>query len=163
MSINSNILDLHSYFEELAKKHKSVLHSSEKKHFFKGGLEDFFIGLKNFVKFPAVVFDGFELRYDGEDDDIQKEREFSFIVCQQYEKVNNVEQRNQAVSDCEKIGEDFIKKIIDDLDESSCGFSFSCASGILMENTNEKYVGMEFTCLLTSKFNTKVDTTVWES
>lgn len=163
MSINTNILDLHSYFEDLAKKHERILHSSEKKHFFKGGLEEFFAGLRNKVKFPAVVFDGFELRYDGKDDDIQKEREFSFTICQQFETAGNVEQRTQAVSDCEKIGEEFIKKIIYDLDESSCGFLFSCASGILMENTNEKYVGIEFTCLLTSKFNTKLDQTIWEN
>lgn len=162
MSINSNILDLHQYFEDLAKKHKSVLHTDQKKHFFKGGIEDFFKGLKNKVKFPAVVFEGFELNYSGEGDDVEKDREFSFIIIQEYATNENVDQIAKATSDCERIGEDFIKKILDDIENSSCKFSFRGATGILMENTNEKSIGMQFTCNLTSNFNTKVNAAVWE-
>lgn len=161
MNINDNVTNLHAYFEDLAKKHKSILHTDQKKHFFKGGIEDFFTGLKNKVKFPAIVFDGFELNYNGDGDDIEKDREFSFIVVQEYSTVGNVDQIAQATSDCERIGEDFIKKILDDIENSSCMFSFRCATGILMENTNEKSIGMQFTCNLTSKFNTKINTSTW--
>jgi len=95
-------------------------------------------------------------------DDIDKEREFAFIVVQEYDRLNNVDQIEAAKSDCERIGEDFFNKILEDIDNSTCMFDFSFATGIVMENVNERYTGIQFTCVLTSKYNTEVNNTVWE-
>lgn len=162
MNINNNVTNLQEYIEGLCRRHKSILHTDRAKHFFKGGIEDFFIGLRNKVRFPAIVFDGFELVYSGSGDDVDKEREFAFIVVQEYDRLNNVDQIEAAKSDCEKIGEDFFNKILEDIDNSTCMFDFSFATGIVMENVNERYTGIQFTCVLTSKYNTEVNNTVWE-
>lgn len=75
----------YQYLESLATQHVDIQHSSVEKHFFRGELEEFYMDLRNKVKFPALVAESFELSFSND----TKMRETSFIVACAYGESKN--------------------------------------------------------------------------
>ena len=153
---NNSPKDLYSYLEMLAVKHADLQHSEKEQHYFRGELEDFYIGLRNRVNFPALLSESFELFYKDE----LKSREFSFIVVKDYDENNDYNHIDQAISVSEEIGEEIIRKILHDFDEHDLG-ELDYGQGLPMENKEEKYIGIRFTLTMNSCFNTEIDKKKW--
>ena len=77
----------YNHIEHLARTHKLVAHTDRDKHFFRGELEEFYMDLRNRVKFPAVIAESFELTWD--EDAEFKQRETSFIIAANYKESKN--------------------------------------------------------------------------
>ena len=74
------------YLQDLAARHKSLNHTPEEPHFFRGELEEFYTGFRDRVNFPALIQEGGEVRFTSDNaDNAFKERESSFMVVQSYE------------------------------------------------------------------------------
>jgi len=147
---------LYSYLEMLAVKNTDLKHSEKEQHYFRGELEDFYLGLRNRVKFPALISESFELNYDAD----WKYREFSFIVVEDYQDRNKYNQIDDAISKCEEIGEEIIRKILHDFDEHDLG-ELDYGHGDPMENKEQKYIGIRFTITMKSCFDTEINKKKW--
>ena len=153
-NINETPTQFVTYIEKLSRLHKEVKHSTTEKHFFRGEIDEFFMGIRNKVRFPAIISEGYDLYYDE-----SKQRNSSFIVCQQYKEDDNYDQIQSAWADCERIGEDFLRRMIDNPDEI-CG-NFQYSTGEMIQNEQEKYVGIRFSISLISEFDDEIDETKW--
>jgi hypothetical protein len=157
---NDNPLQFYSYMEQLAVNHKKIKHSENNKHYFRGELEEFYLGYRNEVKFPALIVEGYELGHEKANK-IWKNREFSFIVAQDYNEKNAYDQIDVANNICETITEDIIRRIIYDIDENNLNYSFEYGAGFQIENVDKRYLGIRYTAVLKSCFNDNVDKTQW--
>lgn len=153
-NINSTPIQFVAYIKKLCRLHKEVKHSETERHFFRGEIEEFFMGIRNKVRFPGIISEGYDLYYDE-----NKQRNSSYIVCQQYKEDDNYDQIESAFADCERIGEDFLKRMIDNQDEI-CGV-FQSSNAEMLHNTQERYVGIRFSISLISEFDDEIDETKW--
>jgi hypothetical protein len=146
--------------EQLAVNHKKIKHSESEKHYFRGWRDEFYIGFRNEVKFPALVVEGYDLWHEKEKK-IFKNREFSFIVVQDYREKNNYDQIDEANNICEIIAEDIIRRFIHDIEEYCPNYSFEYGKGEQMQSEDKLYIGLCYTAVLKSCFNENVDKTQW--
>jgi len=153
---NTNPNAFYSYFELLAVKNTSLKHSETEQHYFRGEYTEFYLGLRNRVKFPALISESFELNYNEN----LKFREFPFIIVEDYQDKNKYKQIDDAISTCEEIGEEIIRKILHDFDKYDWG-ELEYGIGEPMENKEQKYIGIRFTITMKSCFNTDIDKTKW--
>jgi hypothetical protein len=158
---NQNPQAFYAYLEMLAVKHKKLQHSEEEQHYFRGELQDFYEGFRNRVNFPSLVSESFELYYNNLESGVWKEREFSFIIINNYKENNDYSAIDTAVSMCEEIGEEIIRKILLDFeDKYNCTLDYG--SGIVIENTEKKYIGIRFTLTFKNCFNENIDKSCWK-
>jgi hypothetical protein len=153
---NSSPEALYSYLEMLAVKHTDLKHSEKEQHYFRGEWADFYLSLVNRVKFPALISESFELHYNEE----WKFREFTFIVVQDYDERNKYKTIDHAISVCEEIGEEIIRKIIHDTEQHDLG-ELDYGNGEPMENQEHKHIGIRFTVTLKSCFDTEINKKKW--
>jgi len=72
--------DYTNYFEGLAELFCD--HTSNEKHFFRKGLEEFLNGMQTSVNYPALLLNRYDYKYtDNGADNVQKVRTVAFIVC----------------------------------------------------------------------------------
>jgi hypothetical protein len=154
---NDNPLQFYSYMEQLAVNHKDIKHHEKEKHYFRGELEEFYMGFRNEVHFPALIAEGYELEHDKE----RKSREFSFIVVKDYNENNDYNSIDAANDMCEMITEDILRRIIFDIDEHNLNYIFEYGNGVQIQNEDKRYVGMRYTAVLKSCFNEDIDETKW--
>jgi hypothetical protein len=161
MIINPNLNpEAHySYLEMLAVQHKDLHHSEKEEHYFRGELEDFYLGFRDRVNYPSMVSESFENNYYKENGDAKKGREHSFIIVKDYAEKNDYKAIDEATSICEEIGEEIIRKIL--LDFEDIGYVLDYGGGILIENKEKKYVGMRFTMTFENCFNEEIDKNKW--
>lgn len=160
MHPNINPQEFYSYLEKLAIKHKLLNHHESEQHYFRGELQDFYNGFRNRVNYPALVSEQFELNYEQLENGPWKSREFSFIILNNYKESNDYSEIDKAVSLCEEIGEDIIRKIIHDFDDISLFLDYG--SGIIIENQEKKYIGIRFTTTFKNCFNEDMDCSKWK-
>ena len=113
------IHDYYQYIESLARSHRMVAHSDTEKHFFRGELEEFYMDLRNRVKFPAVIAESWEITFTQG----SKERETSFIIAAAYKESKNWQNIYAALDLCERIGDEFLRRILTDTIRMSCPFN----------------------------------------
>ena len=156
---NTNPLAFYAYLEQLAIKHKDLQHHEAEQHYFRGELQDFYEGIRNRVNFPALISESFELAYVQYDNGPWKNREFSFIIAQDYKERNDYPSIDEAINICEEIGEEIIKKIMHDFEDISTELEYG--TGIPIENQAEKYIGIRFTLTFKNCFNENIDPDKW--
>lgn len=148
----------YSYLESLAANHTDVNHSSTTPHYFRGELEEFYMDLRNKVSFPAVVAEGFEISFPDGD----KTRETSFIIANSYSEVKNWESIFSALSVCETIGDEFLRRMLhDEEDSDSFCVNVEPVSATPIINDQCLYVGMRYTIRLNESFSEDVDSSKW--
>jgi len=103
--------DYISFFEDLATKHKSILHSPTEKHFFRANIEEVITGLRSKIKFPAMVLESYEVRLiDYKSDNIYMAPVGAFSIIDKVER-DNYDKENEAINTCMLIGIDIITAI----------------------------------------------------
>lgn len=148
------------YIENLSERHTLVQHSpSGEKHFFRGELEEFFMDLRNKVSFPAIIAESFEIRYDSEEE--TKTRETSFIVATTYKESKNWSKINEALSLCERIGDEFLRRMMDDAENGGVCANFVPVSAVPMLNEQHLYAGIRYTIDVHSPFDSEPNPDMW--
>ena len=153
-----NAKEYYAYIESLAALHALVRHSGSAKHYFRGELEEFYTDLRNRVNFPAVIAEGFELSYTSGD----KTRETSFIVAAAYRGNQNWPAIYEALDLCERIGDEFLRRMVADGEEASviCA-NIEPLSAVTLLNEQHLYVGIRYTVRISEAFDETVDEEQW--
>lgn len=152
--------DYYDYIEQLASANTLVKHHSREKHFFRGELEEFYMDLRNKVRFPAVIAESFELSW--EEDAEFKNRETSFIIASEYKGAKNWDNINTAFDLCERIGDEFLRRIMYDADEGGLCAGIIPLSAVPVLNEQHLYAGIRYTIYLKTPFDTEVNPDMWE-
>lgn len=154
---------LYEYLEQLASSHVLVNHvpnskNAGDKHFFRGELEEFYMDLRNRVNFPAVVAESFEVQfYDG-----KKVRESSFIIAADYRESKDWDGIVSALRLCERIGDEFIRRIgYDDENGDLCG-NIDFVSAVPILNEQRLYAGMRYTFTDGQDFDEEPNKDMWK-
>ena len=130
------------YLQDLAARHKSLNHTPEEPHFFRGELEEFYTGFRDRVNFPALIQEGGEVRFTSDNaDNAFKERESSFMIVQSYEEDGDYDAVYEAF----------------DLKE----FRLDEVTAIPIQNVRERYAGMRYTFTTSAPFWNEIDTRNW--
>ena len=147
----------YQYIESLAAAHRMVGHTATEKHYFRGELEEFYTDLRNRVRFPAVVAESFELTYhDG-----VKERETSFIIAANYKESRNWPQIYAALDLCERIGDEFLRRMATDTDDGTMCGDVEFLAAVPMVNEQHLYAGVRYTIRITCPFSSDPDEDEW--
>ena len=147
----------YQYIERLARSHRMVAHSDTEKHLFRGELEEFYMDLRNKVKFPAVIAESWEITFQDE----TKERETSFIIAAAYKESKNWGHIYAAIDLCERIGDEFLRRIIADVDDGKFCGDVELMSAIPMVDEQHLYAGVRYTIRMSCPFNPEPDEEEW--
>lgn len=147
----------YNYLEDLCRKNVDISHSDTEKHYFRGELEEFYVDLRNKVSFPCVVAESFELSWTN----VGKNRECSFIVCAAYRESKNWDLIYDAMTLCEQIGDEFLRRMVFDSEAGDfCGIIEPVSATPLL-NEQRLYVGMRYTLRVNQGFNEDVFADKW--
>ena len=157
-----------NYLKNLASLHRCLAHTPEKPHFFRGELEEFFMGFRDRVNFPALIQEGAEIHFTTDEaDNAFKERETSFMIVQSYENDNDYDEIYAAFDLCELIGDEIIRKMNCDKYETSCmvikDFHLEDVTAIQIQNVRERYVGVRYSFPNKTLFGNEIDAGKWRS
>ena len=153
-----------AYYEmmrQLAVHHADIRHNDATPHYFRKELDEFYMGLRNNVNFPALIVEGFNLYYDTSPILQRKRRESSFIVVMNYDDDTDYEQIDDAFDYCEHIGDELLRKIITQTEEATCAFTVDDISAVQVQNETDRYVGIRYTLTYSSPFDTDADNDKW--
>lgn len=151
----------YQYLESLAEHHVFINHvpdDSNGKHFFRGELEEFYMDLRNKVKFPALIAEGFELTYD----DDKMKRETSFIIASDYKETKNWDNIYAVMTLCERIGNEVLRRMISDNDNGDICANIYPITAVPLLNEQHLYAGIRYTISVESAFDSDVDETQWK-
>lgn len=147
----------YQYIESLARSHRMVAHSETEKHFFRGELEEFYMDLRNRVNFPAVIAESWEIAFTQG----SKERETSFIIAAAYTESKNWGNIYAALDLCERIGDEFLRRILADTDDGGICADVELLSAVPMLDEQHLYVGVRYTIRFSCPFNPDPDEEAW--
>lgn len=100
-----------SFFEDLATRHKSLLHSGSEKHFVRANIEELITGLRSKVAWPCLVLESYELNLiDHKSDNIYLVPTGAFSILTKVTR-DDYTQENEAINACMGIGLDIITAI----------------------------------------------------
>lgn len=151
----------YQYLESLAEHHVLISHvpgDTNCRHFFRGELEEFYMDLRNKVRFPALIAEGFELTYD----DDKMKRETSFIIASDYKETKNWDNIYAAMTLCERIGNEVLRRMLADNDNGELCANFFPLTAVPLLNEQHLYVGIRYTINVESAFDSDVDETQWK-
>lgn len=100
----TSYLDYTAYFEQIAVD--LLGHSSQEKHFFRKGLEEFLNGLSTQVNYPALLLEKYDFSFtDNGADNVMKERTIAFTICdhaadiEDYDRIDEIMSFTEGVVD----------------------------------------------------------------
>jgi len=147
----------YQYIESLAASHTAIGHSDSEKHFFRGELEEFYMDLRNRVKFPALIAESFEISFNGD----VKTRETSFIVACNYPESKNWQSIYGAMNICEQIGDEVLRRMMTDSSSGEICADLEVLSAVPVLDEQHLYAGMRYTIQIGCEFDWDVDEQVW--
>lgn len=149
----SSASDFQNYLEKLAVQNKDLNHRVSGKHFFRKELEEFYVGFRGDVNFPALILESAELAFSDSPRNAFKERSSAFLVVDNYENDDDYDQIAEALDRCERIGDEILRKFLADAEDSSIlevkSFNLSDCTAFPIQNQNERYIGYRY--LINSK------------
>jgi len=147
----------YQYMESMATNHKAIKHRDNKKHYFRGELEEFYMDLRNKVNFPALIAESFEISFDDE----KKTRETSFIVACDYKESKNWSKIYGATGTCESIGDEILRRMMTDSDNGDICANIEPISAVPLLNEQHLYAGMRYTIRVKCDFDWVVNVEEW--
>lgn len=135
------LVDYTNYMRVLAKEHANIQHSTTETHFFRGELQEFFQRLRSDVCFPCLIAEGCDVEYEGSKDAPVKRRSTSFIIADKYDQQDDYTDIQSQMSDCEKIAEEVLGRMLTDKEAPFKQIEFSSIEGTYLQNEQERYVG----------------------
>jgi hypothetical protein len=150
----SVFLDWTKYLKLLQEKHVKT------NGFIRGELEDIFTSLRNDAEFPLVFCEGF--RVDFLDNFRNKNRETSFSILLDYQEKGDRVAIDNCISKAESIGDEFIRKIKEDVTLSNCQSRIIEVSSQPIENPANKIAGVRYTLKIIGMFKNAINVEEWE-
>jgi len=167
--MSAKFSDLIAYFENLAVLHKSVLHTTAEKHFFRMEIDEVLAGFKRTDSaFPMVILEGFKYGFtDNNSDNLLKNREGGFVLLDHISDISDFDTMHQKWDQLEEIGDEFLMKIKADKRNPDTpvirDFDFNSVDASLIRNELGSSVGIRYLFTISSPRNNEVDPTKWET
>ena len=145
------LIDYKLYMGKLARLHKDLQDSPTERHYFFGDLPDFWANLRSEVNFPALVAEYSEVNYEGVKANVSKRRVTSFSIVDGYDQAGDVGEMVLKVSNCEKIAEQVLGRMMKDPDSVKPfrTIDIEDISGEYNAHEADRYVGYRITLTLT--------------
>lgn len=159
--MNNFLIDYKLYMGKLARLHKDLQDKPTERHYFFGDLPDFWANLRSEVNFPALVAEYSEVNYVGERNNISKRRVTSFSIVDGYDQAGDVSEMVLKVSNCEKIAEQVLGRMISDTDKPFRNIDIESITGEYHANEANKYVGYRINLTLTDPNICVHDKSAW--
>lgn len=159
--------DLIAYFENLAAKHKSILHSSAEKHFFRFEIDEVLSGInRTDVNYPMLILEGYSYDFtDNKSDNLLKNRRGAFVLLDNVTDKTDFGEIHNIWDKLETIGDDILVKIKADkrnpLTLVIRDFDFASVHSQLIMNEIANSVGIRYNFTLTSPISNDVDPLRW--
>lgn len=104
--------DIVAFFEDLATRHKKIMHTPLQKHFFRHELNDIITNLPSGMHYPAMLLseNTFSL-VDNNADNVAKMRDCSFMLLGFVSDPGSMTQAVQVFDEMEEIGDDMLTAI----------------------------------------------------
>jgi hypothetical protein len=164
MQKNEKFSELVTYFENIARKHVGILHTAEKKHFYRFELDEVLGGLRN-IQYPALIMEGYKFDFsDSKSDNIQKKRQGAFILLDYVSDHGNYTRIHECWDKLEEIGDDILAKIKADKRVTGnpiVNFDLTEVSANLIANDIEGHYGIRYLFTIDSKFDAVVNAEKW--
>jgi hypothetical protein len=159
--------DLITYFENLARKHKSILHTDADKHFFRMEIDEVLAGInRTDVAYPMLILEGYGFGFtDNRSDNLLKNRQGAFILLDHLSDTSDHDLIHQKWDELEEIATDVIVKIKSDkrnpLTPVVRNFDYDNINASLLLNEIGNDVGIRVTYTITSPVETEVNPNKW--
>ena len=159
--------DLITYFETLARQHKSIGHTDAEKHFFRMELDEVLGGLnRSDVAFPFLALEGYDFGFtDNRSDNVLKNRGCGFMVVDHLVDKSDFDRLHQIWDEMEEIGTDILVRMKRDKRNADVPvireFNFESVEARLIHNEMNGNVGIRFTFSMSSPVDGDVDPEKW--
>lgn len=159
--------DLVTYFENIARTHKSIAHTESEKHFFRFEIDEVLAGLnRTDSEYPMLILEGYHYDFtDNRSDNILKNRRGAFTLLQKITDITDHDEIHQAWDDLEQIGDDILAKMKADKYNPFTpvvrDFQFSSVDARTILNEIGNDAGIRYSFTLTSPAPADVDQTRW--
>ena len=150
----------YTILKQLAETNVDLRHTSNEPHYFRGELEEFYMGLRNHVNYPAMIAEGFTITLDTSSS-LWKHRETSFIIVKDYEDDSDYDQIDAAFNVCESIGDEVIRKLLQLNEVQQCPSMIGNVTCQQLQNETDKYVGIRYTYTISDPFDDEPDEDKW--
>ena len=135
------LIDYTNFMRSLAVRHRDLKQSAESKHFFRGELQEFWQQFRSDVCFPCLIVEGSDNEYVGQENNIVKKRNTSFIVADRYDQHDEYNEIQLQMSRCEEIAEQIMGRVISSEDSPFQKVEVESITGQYLQNESNKYVG----------------------
>ena len=159
--------ELITYFENLARSHKDILHSDDEKHFFRMEIDEVLAGInRTDVKYPMLILEGYGFGFtDNRSDNLLKNREGAFIILDHVSDISDYGLIHQKWDELEEIATEILVKIKSDkrnpLTPVVRNFEFDNINASLLLNEIGNDVGIRLTYTITSPVMNDVNPDKW--
>ena len=159
--------ELITYFENLARSHKDILHSDDEKHFFRMEIDEVLAGInRTDVNYPMLILEGYGFEFtDNKSDNLLKNREGAFILLDHVSDISDHNLIHEKWDEMEEIATEILIKIKSDkrnpLTPVVRNFEFDTVNGSLILNEIGNDVGIRLTYTITSPVTNDVNPDKW--
>lgn len=166
--MSAKFSDLIAYFDNLARKHKGILHTDTKKHFFRMEIDEVLAGInRTDVAYRMLILEGFKYGFtDNKSDNLLKNREGGFILLDRISDMSDFDAIHIKWDELEVIGDDILMKIKADKRNPNTpvvrDFDFASVDASLIKNEIGKTVGIRYLFTISSPISNDVDLSKWE-
>ena len=157
MQKSEKFSELVSYFENIAKQHIKIQHTTQKKHFYRFELDEVLTGISG-INYPALIMEGYRFGFsDNQSDNVQKKREGAFILLDHVKDPGDYNKIHEVWDELEAIGDDIIRRIRKDKRKPAnpvAGFNIESVKASLIATEMGNHYGIRFLFEIDSKFST---------
>ena len=165
--MSANFSDLITYFEKLARLHKSIGHSDSEKHFFRMEIDEVLAGInRTNVTTPFLVLEGYSYDFtNNNSDNLIKNRHGAFLLLDKISDKSDYDKIQQVWNKMESIGDDILSKIKQDKKNRNIpviqDFDFAQVEATLIASDMDNHYGIRYTYTISSVHATDPHENVW--
>lgn len=112
---NNNLIDQFTeYIEDLCRKHTSIKHTSNRKHFVRLAVDEMLQESKANIYYPVVTMEKLTNTYTGQEDSFRKNRHIELMFLDHLKDGGDFNSIESVWANMESVAEDFLKKIRND-------------------------------------------------
>lgn len=165
--MNASFSSLIAYFENIAKKHKNIMHTEDRRSFFRMEVDEVLAGInRSDCGYPMLIMEGYGANFTNPNsDNILKQRHGGFILLDKISDIHDFTAKHNTWDQLEVIGDDILIKMLNDKQNRNTpiirAFDISSVDASLISNEIGKTVGIRYLFTIDSPISSNVDNTKW--
>ncbi len=159
--------NLIQYFRNIAIKNKDILHTDERKSFFRMEVDEVLAGIRRTdCGYPMLIMEGFSANFSNPNsDNIMKQRNGGFILLDQISDIHDFEAKHNTWDKLEAIGDEILVKMLADKQSRQIpvirAFDITSVDASLISNEIGKTIGIRYLFTISSAMTSVIDNSKW--